>query len=163
VERKKRVKALSDNPALAQDLPERLVELDVELRRHSARKVADRALSSITAVAESAIGDTKVIRFTLTQKAYAVGFIDLMHGQANHARGIRHIRFYENETMVLEIEGDIDKQELGSNFRFKNIDTYVPGPWEAVFIKLTDRMRHLAGERRIAFRQKRVAEQTRRH
>ncbi len=160
---KKRASAIPENPALAQDLPERLAELEVELRRHSARKVEDRALSSITSVTESTIGDNKVIQFTLAKKAYAVGHSDLTQRQTNHARGIRHIRFYENKTIVLDIEGDIEQQELGSNFRFKNIDVYLPGPWETAFIKLTDHMRHHAAERRIAFRQKRVAEQTRRH
>ncbi len=161
--RKKRTLGLPDHPALAQDLPERLAELDVELRRHSTRKVQDRALSSITAVAECTIGDKKVIQFTSTGKEYAVGHSDVTHGQTNHARGIRHIRFYDQETLVLDIEGNIDQQQLGSNFQFKNVDVYVPGPWETAFVKLTDRMRHRAAERRIAFRQKRIAEQTRRH
>ncbi|OGR88896.1 MAG: hypothetical protein A2992_09495 [Elusimicrobia bacterium RIFCSPLOWO2_01_FULL_59_12] len=146
-----------DHPALLRDLPLRLAELEVELRLHAGRKVDDRPLKSISGVSQVAIGPEKAVQFAVGKKAYAAGHADITYADSNHARGVRHIRFYEAKKVVLDIEGDFEDQQLGSNFRFKNIDVYLPGLWEADLIKLTDHLRHHTSERKLAFHKKRAA------
>jgi len=151
-----------DHPALIQELPQRLAELEAELRRHNARKTEDRPLQSIGTVSDGVIGPEKAILFAIGKKPYAAGHTDITYAQSNHARGVRHIRFYAAGKVVFDIEGDFEDQQLGSNFRFKNIDLYLPGLWEADFLKLTDGLRHHTAQRKIAFTKKRTAEQRRR-
>jgi len=148
---------LEANPALAQEFPERLSELEVELRLHAARKATDRPLKAIHDLAEAAIDGEKVLQFLLGKHTYAAGHSDLTYSGSNHARGVRHIRFYAAEKTVLDIEGDFEDQQFGSNFRFQNIDLYLPGEWEADFLKLTDDLRHHAEKRKLAFKKKRDA------
>ncbi len=160
--KKARTLKIPEHPALLHDLPHRLAELETELRRHSGRKAKDRALSTIQSVGEATIGPHKVIQFEVAEKAYAAGHSDVTYQGTNHARGIRHIRFYDAGTMVLDIEGDFEDQQLGSNFQFKSVTLYQPGEWETMFIKLTDRLRHHTAERKSAFHKKRAAEILRR-
>jgi len=131
----------------------------MELRLHAARDAGDRPLKAIAELAETAIEGEKVLKFLLGKKAYAAGHADVTYSGSNHARGVRHIRFYVSGKTVLDIEGDFEDQQFGSNFRFQNIDLYTPGDWEADFLKLTDDLRHHAAKRRAAFKKKRDAEQ----
>ena len=151
-----------DHPALTHDLPLRLAELEKDLRRYGAEEGDDHPLKSISHVSNVIIGDEKVIQFSLAKKTYAAGHTDMTYAGSNHARGVRHIRFYEAGQVVLDIEGDFEAQQFGSNFQFKNIDLFRAGPWEADFIALTDRLRQHAAKRRLAFNKKRAAEHARR-
>ena len=149
------------HPAIAQEFPERLSELEVELRQHSARHASERPLKAIDKLVEATIEGEKVVQFRLGKKVYAAGHADMTYAGSNHARGVRHIRFYAAGKTVLDIEGDFEDQQFGSNFRFQNIDCYVPGVWEADFKKLTDALRQFTANRKSAFRKKREAEQVR--
>src|SRR5690349_16144828 len=113
---KPRTPKTAPHPAFVQDLPNRLAELEAELHRHAGRKPADRALTSISGVTAVTKGLEKSIQFSVNQKSYTAGHEDLTYGGTNHARGIRHIRFYEAQKMVLEIEGSFEDQQMGSNF-----------------------------------------------
>lgn len=150
-----------DHPALLHDLPERLAELETELRRHTARKAEDRPLKSVSGVSEVVFGRQKAVQFSTGEKTYAAGHEDVTHAGSNHSRGVRHIRFYVAGKVVLDIEGDFEDQQLGTNFRFKNVDLYTPGAWETDFIKLTNILRLHTAKRRMAFNQKRAAENAR--
>ena len=158
-----RKRALEENPALARDFPERLSELEVELRLHPARHVAERPLKAIEELADAAIEGTKVIQFLLGKNRYAAGHADVTYSGSNHARGVRHIRFYASGKPVLDIEGDFEDQQFGSNFRFQNMDLYVPGEWEADFLKLSEALRHHTAKRKAAFKKKHDAERDRLH
>jgi hypothetical protein len=158
-----RKSAVESNPALARDFPERLSELEVELRLHPARKVVERPLKTINDLAESAIEGDKVVQFSLGKKRYAAGHSDVTYSGSNHARGVRHIRFYESGKPVLDIEGDFEDQQFGTNFRFQNMDLYIPGEWEADFLKLTDTLRQHTAKRKATFKKKRDAERDRLH
>src|SRR6266446_7514382 len=114
-----------ENPAIAQEFPERLAELEVELRLHPARDAGDRPLKSIDKLMQAAIKGEKVVQFRLGKKEYASGHADVTYAGSNHSRGVRHIRFYAAGKTVLDIEGDFEDQQFGSNFRFQNIDVYV--------------------------------------
>ncbi len=151
------------SPAITQELPDRLAELEVELRLYPLRPAAERALESVKNPANSVIGIEKVVQFRLGDKVYAAGHTDATYAGSNHTRGVRHIRFYANGISVLDIEGDYEDQQFGSNFRFQNIDLYVPGEWEADFLTLTDAFRLYKSKRRHAFSKKRVAERRRMH
>jgi hypothetical protein len=149
---------LAENPALAREFPGRLTELETELRRHAARDAAEQPLKAIDELTEAVIEGTNVLRFSLGKKVYAAGHDDITYSGSNHARGIRHIRFYTAGKMVLDIEGDFENQQFGSNFRFQNMDLYVPGEWETDFLKLTDDLRHHSEKRKLAFKKKRDSE-----
>lgn len=156
---KKQTKSqLAENPALAREFPERLSELEAELRLHAARKVSERPLKAIDDLAEVMMEGIKVLRFSLGKKVYAAGHDDLTYSGSNHARGVRHVRFYSAGKTVLDIEGDFENQQFGSNFRFQNMDLYVPGEWETDFLKLTDDLRHHTEKRKLAFKKKRDTE-----
>jgi hypothetical protein len=161
--RKSTKSQIQANPALAREFPERLTELEAELRHHLARKTADRPLKAIHELTEAEIARTKVLQFTLGKHSYAAGHDDVTYSGSNHARGVRHIRFYAEGKNVLDIEGDFEAQQFGSNFRFQNMDVYVPGDWEVHFLKLTDDLRNYAEKRKFAFKKKRDAEQARLH
>ncbi len=158
-----KIKKPEKNPALEQEFPERLSELEMELRLHPARKASERPLKAIDDLEESAIEGEKVLQFILGKKHYAAGHADVTYSGSNHARGVRHIRFYAAGKTVLDIEGDFEDQQFGSNFRFQNMDLYVPGEWELDFLKLTDDMRNYTAKRRAAFMKKRDAERNRLH
>jgi hypothetical protein len=159
---KKMTKAQAEkNPALDQEFPDRLTELEAELRLHAGRDAGDRPLKAIKELAEVAIEGGKAIQFSLGKKSYAAGHDDITYSGSNHARGVRHIRFYADGKTVLDIEGDFEDQQFGSNFRFQNMDLYVPGEWEADFLKLTDDLRDHAAKRKAAFKKKRDAAQAR--
>jgi len=159
--RKSTKSQLEENPALAQEFPERLTELEAELRLHSARKVAERPLKAIDDLKETVLAGVKALQFSLGKKVYAAGHDDVTYSGSNHARGVRHIHFYAAGKMLLDIEGDFEDQQFGSNFRFQNMDLYVPGDWEADFLKLTDDLRHHTEKRKLAFKKKRDALQAR--
>ena len=162
--RKKLTRAKKEeNPALAQEFPERLAELEAELRQRHTREASDRPLKSIEKVVEAAIKGEKVVQFTLGKKVYAAGHSDVTYSGSNHARGIRHVRFLAAGQTVLDIEGDFEDQQFGSNFRFQNMDVYLPGEWEADFLKLTDELRHYSAKRKAAFKKKRDALQAKLH
>jgi hypothetical protein len=149
---------LPKNPALLQDLPARLSELETEIRQYPSRPAEDRPLKSIENPLSHTIGEEKVIQFHLDKQVFAAGHTDVTYRDSNHARGVRHIRFYAANKIVLDIEGDYEDQQFGSNFRFQNVDAYVPGPWEAALIKLTDEFRRFKLKRNAAFKKKRAAE-----
>ncbi len=151
------------HPAIALELPSRLAELEAEIRRYPALKTEDRPLKNVEKPTEAVIKEEKVIRFVLGNKFYAAGHTDVTYASSNHARGVRHVRFYENEKVVLDIEGDYENQQFGSNFRFQNVDLHLPGEWEKPFIKLTDDFRAYKAKRRSALYKKRAAEHSRAH
>jgi hypothetical protein len=154
----KGIKKLANaHPATLQDLPERLVELEAELHRHEARDAKARPLKSIKSVAPGDINKQTVIEYTQGDNQFAAGHSDVTYAGSNHARGVRQIKFYAEEQLVLAIEGDFEDQQFGSNFRFKNVLQYVTGPWEKDFIKLTDALREFTAKRRAAFNQRRAA------
>jgi hypothetical protein len=110
---------------------------------------------------DAAIQGEKVVQFMLGKKVYASGHADVTYAGSNHARGVRHIRFYAAGKPVLDIEGDFEDQQFGSNFRFQNMDLYLPGEWEADFVKLTDELRQYTAKRKAAFKKKRDVAQAR--
>src|SRR5690349_19778780 len=143
------------HPAILLDLPERLSELEAELRRHEDRSGAERGLKSITQVNVAQIDKRPAIEFVLGGKHYAASHSDMTYSGTNHARGIRHVRFYAEGKMVLEIEGNFEDQQFGSNFQFQNVVVYTAGEWEKDLIKMTDLLRTHAAKRRAAFKKKR--------
>jgi hypothetical protein len=150
------------NPAISQEFPARLAALESELRLYPSRPAGDRPLKSVKNPEETLIGQEKVVQFLLLKNSYAAGHSDVTYSGSNHARGVRHIRFYAEGKAVLDIEGDYEDQQFGSNFRFQNVDVYLPGDWEAPFLKLTDELIQYKSDRREAFKTKRAAEQARR-
>ena len=151
------------NPAILQEFPSRLSDLEVELRAYPSRLAAERVLKSVEKPTEAEIGEEKVVQFSIGKKSYAAGHTDVTYPGSNHARGVRHVRFYVDGKAVLDIEGDYEDQQFGSNFRFQNIDVYLPGEWEPDFLKLTDEFRHYKDKRRAAFNKKRATERRRMH
>ncbi len=151
----------ADSPAITKELPDRLAELEAELRLYPLRSAEERALKTIEKPLGTAIAEEKVVQFRLREKIYAAGHTDVTYSGSNHARGVRHIRFYAEGKAVLDIEGDFEDQQFGSNFRFQNIDVYVPGEWETEFVKLTDEFRQFKAKRRHAFNKKRASENSR--
>ncbi len=115
--------------------------------------------------AEIMIERDKVVQFLIGKKSVCerTGHADVTYPGSNHARGVRHIRFFVDGKVVLDIEGDFEDQQFGSNFRFQNMDLYTPGDWEADFLKLTDEFRHHKEKRRNEFLKKRTAERRRAH
>jgi hypothetical protein len=156
-----RRKKTETNPALLHDYPTRLSELDAELRLHAARTVKARVLKSIEGPDEKMIGQEKVLAFEYKGKPFAVNRMDVTYAGSNHARGVRHIRFYVDGVMVLEAEGDFEDQQFGSNFRFQNLDRYDPGEWEKDFLAITNDLRQGAAKRRDAFKKRRDAANSR--
>ena len=159
---KPRSKKLPSHPALARELHLRLAELETEISRYPERKTADRTLKSVANIQEETIGVNKAIAFSIGKGSYAVGHTDKTYAGSHHARGVRYIRFYSAGEPVLVIEGDFEAQQFGLNFRFQNIDLYVPGDWEADLVKLTDTLRVHADKRKARFKKKRDAERDRR-
>lgn len=153
--------ALVKNPAISQDLPARLAELEAEIRPYPSRSTGERSLKTLEEPMDATMEGEKVVQFSLGKKVYAAGHADLTYAGSNHARGVRHIRFYAAGKTVLDIEGDFEDQQFGSNFRFQNIDRYLPGEWEADLVKLTEELRHHAAKRKAAFKKKRDAEHER--
>jgi len=151
----------AENPALAQEFPDRLSELERELRSYPSRPAEERVLKSVEKPVGSVIAQEKVVQFRLHNRTYAAGHTDVTYSGSNHARGVRHVRFYADGVNVLDIEGDYEDQQFGSNFRFQNIHVYMPGEWEIDFVKLTDEYRHYKAKRRSAFNKKRAAEHSR--
>src|SRR5258708_26281275 len=84
-----------ENPALVQELPQRLTELEAELRRHAARRAEDRPLQSVNSVSDVVIGSDKAVQFSISKKVYAAGHADSTYARSNHPRGGRPIPFYE--------------------------------------------------------------------
>jgi hypothetical protein len=151
------------SPAVIQEFHDRLAELENELRSYPSRPTEERPLKSIEEPQGAAIGKEKVVQFMLHGKVFAAGHTDVTYPGSNHARGVRHIRYYVDGKTVLDIEGDYEDQQFGSNFRFQNVDLHVPGEWEAHFVKLTDELREYKAKRRHAFNKKRVAARRRLH
>lgn len=145
-----------------QEYPHRLAELETELRAYPARLASERALKAVVDPVMLQIGQEPVVQFRLGAALYAAGHTDLIYAGSNHTRGVRHIRFYSGPAPVLDIEGDYEDQQFGSNFRFQNVDLFTPGAWEKDFAKLTDDLRQYKAKRRLAFRKKRATEHARR-
>jgi hypothetical protein len=154
---------LGINPATDRDYPYRLAELETEIRPYPSRPAGERPLKSVEKPEEIVIGRENVVQFRLRENVFAAGHTDVTYAGSNHARGVRHIRFYVEGKTVLDIEGDFEDQQFGSNFRFQNIDLYAPGAWEAEFVKLTDELSLYKAKRKAASTKKRLAEQTRRN
>jgi hypothetical protein len=153
----KKNKKPEPHPALLQDLPARLAELEAEIRLYPTRTESSRPLKSIKKPSEEKIDKERVIQFEIGKHTYGAGHTDAAYPDTNHARGVRHVRYYVAEKVVLDIEGDYEDQQFGSNFRFQNIDLYVPGEWEKDFVKLTDQLRAYKDKRKELFRRKRAA------
>jgi len=137
--------------------PHRLIELESELRTWPARPATERLLSTVEEPKAAHVGSTKVVQFLFGDKTYCTGFMDSTYAASNHARGVRHIYFYEHKNLVLHIEGDFENQEFGSNFKFHSLKAFTPGDWEKDFVKLTDELSHHKEKRRQAFRKKRAS------
>lgn len=149
------------NPALEQDFPQRLTELESELRTSLVRPPSKGPMKDVEGLKETTIGREVVIQFDIGGKVYATGHTDVTYSGANHARGVRHIRLYFDGEAVLDIEGDYEDQQFGSNFRFQNIDLYKPGEWETGFLKFSEDLRHHNAQRSKAFKKQRAAERRR--
>lgn len=161
---KKTTKPKSEqDPALSQEFPGRLSELEMELRLYPSLPASEHALKAVEKPKAAAVGEEQVVQFHLHENVYSAGHTDVTYAGSNHARGVRHIHFYADGKIVLDIEGDYEDQQFGSNFRFQNIDLYVPGDWEKDFLKLTDELRHYKTKRRDAFTKKRGIERRRLH
>jgi hypothetical protein len=143
--------------AIESDYPNRLAELEQELRRAVSGNQENAALKKLVSRTSAEIASVKVIQFKIGQRRYATGHSDVTYSGSNHARGVRHIYFYESDQQVFDIEGEFEDQQLGSNFRFRNVIKFVPGEWEADFVKVTDDLRFQTEKRRLAFRKKREA------
>ncbi|MFA5976225.1 MAG: hypothetical protein WC859_08705 [Elusimicrobiota bacterium] len=152
-----------ESPSLTQKFPHRLAELETELREYPSSPLIERPLKSVEEPVQVAGGKEPIVQFRFHKKVYAVGHTDFTYSGAGHARGVRHIRFYEGEKTVLDIEGNYEDQQFGSNFQFQNIDLYAPGEWETDFVKLTDELHDFKTKRREAFRKKRVSSLHRLH
>ncbi len=150
------------HPVIAQELHDRLAELESELRAYPARSKTDRTLKRLSDIEEATLGSNKVIQFSIGSKVYATGHTDTTYAGSNHARGVRQIRFYVEGKEVLVIEGDFEDQQFGSNFRFKNINLHTPGAWEADLVNVTEQLREHAAKRKAAFKKKRDAIHARR-
>ena len=161
--KKATLKKPEKNPALEQEFPARLTELEVELRLYPSKSTAERVLKSVDKPTEVVIDREKIVQFMIGKKVFGAGHADVTYPGSNHARGVRHIRFFVDGKPVLDIEGDFEDQQFGSNFRFQNMDLYTPGEWEADFLKLTDEFRHHKEKRRNEFLKKRSAERRRAH
>jgi hypothetical protein len=151
------------HPAMINDLHQRLDELEKELRNYPSRPPDERLLKLIEKPQEKLIGEEKTVQFVCHEKLYAAGHTDVTYAGSNHARGVRHIRFYVGESLVLDIEGDYEDQQFGSNFRFHSVQAYVPGEWEADFIHVTDDLRQRKAKRKSLFTKKRATEHRRMH
>jgi len=151
------------DPALSREFPGRLAELEKELRAYPSLAASEHALKSVEKPKKSTMGEEPIVQYHLHEKIYGAGHTDVTYAGSNHARGVRHIRLYAEGKMVLDIEGDYEDQQFGSNFRFQNIDLYVPGDWEKDFLKLTDELRHYKAKRRDAFTKKRGIERRKLH
>jgi len=156
-------KKLLKNPAIDRDFPFRLAELEAEIRQYPSQPADERSLKGVERPEEIAIGRENVVQFQLRDGVYAAGHTDVTYAGSNHARGVRHIRFYAAGKVVLDIEGDFENQLFGSNFRFQNVDVFVPGAWETDFIKLTDELTLYKAKRKAASTKKRLSEQARRN
>ncbi len=150
------------HPVITKELHFRLSELESELRSYPEREPGERLLKAVDNAAAATIGKEAVIQFTHHKNTYAAGHTDMTYAGSNHARGVRHIRFYAGGTAVLDIEGDFEDQQFGSNFRFQTIELYTPGDWETDLITLTDELRHHLTKRKMAFKKKRDALHARR-
>ncbi len=153
----KTVKA-AKHPALLQDLPNRLTELEKELRKYPTATASERLLKSIKDPAVGQIGKESVVQFVLNKNVYAAGHTDVSYAASNHARGVRHVRFYADGSLVLDIEGDFHNEQFGSNFRFQNTDVYLPGAWEADLVSITNEFRQHKADRKSAMSQSRAEE-----
>jgi hypothetical protein len=160
---KKSSKKTPKTPVEDKELHHRLAELESELRTYPSRPAAERPLKAVEKPEAGVIEKESVILFTLHGHTYAAGHTDVTYPGSNHARGVRHVRYYMDGKMVLDIEGDYEDQQFGSNFRFQNVDLHVPGEWETAFMKLTDELRDFKAKRRHAFNKKRVAERRKLH
>ena len=152
---KKEKKKLPKAEDRQQEFPNRLSELEAELRTYPTKSADEINLSSVENAKETVIGKETVVQFRFNDHVYASGHADLTYAESNHARGIRHISFHADGKLVLYIEGDFEDQQFGSNFQFHTLEIYTPGDWEADFIKLSDELRHHTAKRREAFRLKR--------
>ncbi len=64
---------------------------------------------------------------------------------------------------MFDIEGDFHNEEFGSNFRFQNIDVYLPGAGEINFVALSDQHREVKAEQKSALNKPRADEYRRVH
>jgi hypothetical protein len=149
-------KILESNPAILHDLPARLSELEAEIRTYPSRPVKDRSLKSIKQPHERTMGKDRVVQFQIRKNVFGAGHTDVSSSGSNHARGVRHVRLYWGEKLVLDIEGDYEDQQLGSNFRFQNILVFEPGVWVEPFVKLTEEFRNFKAKRKMALYKKRT-------
>jgi hypothetical protein len=138
---------------LTQEYPSRLAELEAELFAKVAEGGKRASLNSVKKIAKDEIDGVPVMRFDFKGTSYATGHTDTTFADANHARGVRHIHFYDDKnTIVLGIEGNFQTQAYGANFEFRRLKTYVPGEWEPFFLAMTDELRTYRADRKEEFR-----------
>lgn len=156
---KKRSPAKPKKEDLTAEYPTRLTELQAELFGQFARAAgtASEAIPSAGKLEEGKVGQEKVIQFKVNGKQFCLGHTDSTFAGANHARGVRHIHLYDDaQQVILGIDGDIEIQQFGVNFRFRTLKVFVPGEWEATFLSMSDDLRAYREEKKEAFRRLRA-------
>src|SRR5947208_2333434 len=99
IEKKKKVRIPSAEDK-TRELGERLVDLESELRSYSTDPNSGVKLAFIHEPTNAVVDQKKVLQFSFHKKAYATGHSDQTYVDANHARGVRHIRFYADRKVV---------------------------------------------------------------
>jgi hypothetical protein len=143
---------------------ERLVELEAELHSYPGRttKSPPAAIPSVTQIKSAKVRGESVVQFTHHGKNFAVGHTDSTFPGTNHTRGVRRIHFYdEANEVVLAVIGEFENQQFGANFRYRELKTYTPGPWEKPFLTITSGLRTFRADRKEELRRSRAAENRR--
>jgi hypothetical protein len=142
-----------------QDYGERLSELEAELRgciNNTSGATAN--LVTVTGIKVGHIGKEAIVQFSHKGKVFAAGHTDSAFPGTNEARGVRRIHLYnEDHAVVLGISGDYENHQFGANFRFRNVKTFIPGPWEVSFLAITTGLRAYRAEYKDELRRRRAA------
>jgi hypothetical protein len=156
-------KPAEEDPKL--EYPDRLAELEAELRTYPARTsdAPPSAIPSVTDVKIARLAGEEVVCFKHRGKNYAIGHTDKTFAGTNASRGVRTIRLYDGtNAVVLAIAGDYENHQFGANFRFRTLDTYVAGEWEEAFSAITTGLRTFRADRKEELRKHRQAANGRR-
>ena len=140
----------------------RLADLEHEIKSYPAKKGTPVGLSDVEDVTEAVIAKEKVVRFVYNKNTYSLGHIDKTYAGSNNSHGVRYVRFYDGKgKIVLEIEGNFEDQQFGSNFTFHAVQIYLPGPWETDFAALTDELIAHQARKKEEFKQRRASDKNR--
>jgi hypothetical protein len=141
------------------DYAARLAELDAELIRYPTR-AADApkaAIKSVTDCEVASIAKEEVVLFTCGGQTFAIGHTDIFYPNTNEARGLRRIHFYDSaKAVMLGIEGDFERHQHGTNLRVRAVKSLVPGPWEEMFLLISNELRDYRSKRQSEFRKHRA-------